>query len=606
MAPRGSSAAGSPAKKTPRKSAARGKWSEEHLLTSDKSLLIDTDLVKLLASSAAWHVLEEDEKRQILDLLPVDTHPDPDPPEDNPNAPIPPLPDSFVRYSNNWRDGIRQFQLDLQNGRYDPEWLRQADEARQQRENGDFDSFKEREYEEFWGQKQKLDKSLPAGESGKVKLATLVDEGVIRIGDVWRFNYVYGKGAERIFIDKEARVTEIKSSKLTFVMPAGQRVFLRAVPIQSASADPPKTESPEKWDSTPAIQSTEPQNTEDGIEEVSRVSSASPPQEEDQDEVQLVEFDQDHLSQSRIEVEMDTGNDQSQDWDDVPRHEERRIAQSEKESVLSSPLSSPCSIPPPYSPLSWHADEVFHQEADSHGQVLAKSPTRAPRECLKLKRPLPQPAEESPTKRTLRTPLKSRLVEVKPGPVSVSKEKHGNGLVNTPKHQSVQVVIPSPRSEIKPENTTDKHNPDRILHSTSTPHQDDKNVQKDHPPLDLETSSAKYTPKHLVPGVESSLNVQSNSDCNSEPKLEAEGQTATAQSPTQPQDSTQVQTDELEEVIVRNIKGPSTLVNAIVATDGRASGRTANAWKEIRCYRNNQDMGSLWDVRLTWYHKNHQ
>ncbi|KAJ5936081.1 hypothetical protein N7454_005379 [Penicillium verhagenii] len=600
MAPRGSSAAGSPAKKTPRKSAARGKWSEEHLLTSDKSLLIDTDLVKLLASSAAWHVLEEDEKRQILDLLPVDTHPNPDPPEDNPNAPIPPLPDSFVRYSNNWRDGIRQFQLDLQNGRYDPEWLRQADEARQQRENGDFDTFKEREYEEFWGQKQKLDKSLPAGESGKVKLATLVDEGVIRIGDVWRFNYVYGKGAERIFIDKEARVTEIKASKLTFVMPAGQRVFLPAVPLQSASADSSKTESPEKWDSTPAIQSTEPQTTEDEIEEASRVSSASPPQDEDQDEVQLVEFEQGHLSQSQNEVEMGTEKDQSQDWEDVPRHEERRIAQSEKESVISSPLSSPCSIPPPYSPLSWHEDEVFHQEANSHGQVLAKSPTRAPREHLKLKRPLPQPAEESPTKRTLRTPLKSRLVAVEPEPAPISKEKPGKGLVDTPKHQSVQVVIPSPRSEIKPENTTDKHNPDRTLHSTSTPRPGDKTVQKDHPPLDVETSSANDIPKDLVLAVESSLIMQLNSDPNSEPKLEAE------ESKTQPPDSTQVQTDELEEVIVRNITGPAALANAIVATDGRASGRTANAWKEIRCYRNNQDMGSLWDVRLTWYHKNHQ
>jgi hypothetical protein len=31
--------------KTPRKAAARGKWSEEQLLTSEKSVLIDLDLV---------------------------------------------------------------------------------------------------------------------------------------------------------------------------------------------------------------------------------------------------------------------------------------------------------------------------------------------------------------------------------------------------------------------------------------------------------------------------------------------------------------------------------------------------------------------------------
>lgn len=139
-------------------------------------------------------------------MLPSDIHPNPDPPADDPTATIPPLPDSFVRYSNNWRDGIRQFQLDLQNGRYDPEWLRQADEARQERENGAFDSFKEREYELFWGQKQKSDMRLITGEAGKIKLGTLVEAGVIRIGDVWRFTYVYGRGADRILIDKEMRV----------------------------------------------------------------------------------------------------------------------------------------------------------------------------------------------------------------------------------------------------------------------------------------------------------------------------------------------------------------------------------------------------------------
>lgn len=119
---------------------------------------------------------------------------------------IPPLPLSFVKYSVNWQDGLRQFQLDLENGRYDPEWLRQAESARLQRENGDFDSFKEREFEQFWGQKQKVDMRLLAGESGRIKLGTLVEDGVFLPGDVWRFTYVFGKGADRMVIDKEARV----------------------------------------------------------------------------------------------------------------------------------------------------------------------------------------------------------------------------------------------------------------------------------------------------------------------------------------------------------------------------------------------------------------
>lgn len=45
MSPPPSSKKASPAKRTPRKPAARGKWSEETLLTSDKSVLIHEDLV---------------------------------------------------------------------------------------------------------------------------------------------------------------------------------------------------------------------------------------------------------------------------------------------------------------------------------------------------------------------------------------------------------------------------------------------------------------------------------------------------------------------------------------------------------------------------------
>lgn len=150
--------------------------------------------------------MEESEKREILALLPADTHPEVDLKNHDPNVLIPPLPESFLRYSNNWREGIRQFQSDLENGRYDPEWLRQAESARRQRLNGEFDDFKEREFEQFWGQKQRMDMKLLAGESARIRLETLVEAGVILLGDVWRFTYVFGKGDERIIVDKEARV----------------------------------------------------------------------------------------------------------------------------------------------------------------------------------------------------------------------------------------------------------------------------------------------------------------------------------------------------------------------------------------------------------------
>lgn len=139
-------------------------------------------------------------------MLPEDVHPNPYPSPDDPDAKIPPLPESFLRYSNNWRDGVRQFQLDLGSGRYDPEWLRQAEEASAQRAAGKFDKFKEREYEEFWGQKQKLDRNLLAGQSSQVKLQTLTEQGVVREGDVWRYSRCVTQGSNKILLEKEVQV----------------------------------------------------------------------------------------------------------------------------------------------------------------------------------------------------------------------------------------------------------------------------------------------------------------------------------------------------------------------------------------------------------------
>lgn len=110
-----------------------------------------------------------------------------------------------MRYDNNWRSGLRQFQSDLEAGHYDPEWLRQATEASNERADGKFDDFKEREFEQFWGQKQKMDKRLLAGESSRVKLKTLIANGVVRVGDVWKYSRLFGK-KEGILIEKEAKV----------------------------------------------------------------------------------------------------------------------------------------------------------------------------------------------------------------------------------------------------------------------------------------------------------------------------------------------------------------------------------------------------------------
>ncbi|KAL4803307.1 Asx homology domain-containing protein [Aspergillus unguis] len=225
-------------KRNPRR-AAKDRYEEEKLMTSDKSQLIDLDLVKLLSLPEAWNCLEEAEKKEILDLLPSDTHPNPNPPPDDPEAKIPPLPEAFLRYSNNWRDGIRHFQLDLQNGRFDPVWIREAEEAMQQRAAGKFDKFKEQEFEEFWGQKQKMDRGLTAGESSRVKLSTLTEHDVVRKGDIWKWSRAFGR-KNNLLIEKEARIIEINGAHLTFIVPAGQRIFLK--PAADPDTKAPVTE----------------------------------------------------------------------------------------------------------------------------------------------------------------------------------------------------------------------------------------------------------------------------------------------------------------------------------------------------------------------------
>ena len=57
-----------------------------------------------------------------------------------------------------------------------------------------------------------------------------------------------------------------------------------------------------------------------------------------------------------------------------------------------------------------------------------------------------------------------------------------------------------------------------------------------------------------------------------------------------------------DEIIVTDIQGLTALSTKIIEVDGRIKEiPNGNAWKEFRSYRNNQDMGSLWEVRQAWF-----
>jgi hypothetical protein len=57
-----------------------------------------------------------------------------------------------------------------------------------------------------------------------------------------------------------------------------------------------------------------------------------------------------------------------------------------------------------------------------------------------------------------------------------------------------------------------------------------------------------------------------------------------------------------KDIFFGGVTGPGMLANKILKVDGRVTQPPhGNSWKEFRCYRRNQDMGSLWEVRQAWF-----
>ena len=63
----------------------------------------------------------------------------------------------------------------------------------EERAAGKFDKYKEDQFEAFWGQKQTLHHEVRAGESAKIKLAELVEAGLIKVGDEMSYKRSFGR-----------------------------------------------------------------------------------------------------------------------------------------------------------------------------------------------------------------------------------------------------------------------------------------------------------------------------------------------------------------------------------------------------------------------------
>ena len=167
------------------------------LTTNENSPLARENLYAELSNPRTYEHLTKDDWEELREELP-------------PNVPVSDdgysIPMNFFKYDADFRRGIREFQEDLSTGRLDPGWQEAAGEAMEERVRGDFDAYKENQFEEFWGQKQKLDWRAVAGESAKLKLDVMIQNGVFQEGDYFSFSRVAGRGKARTLVEKECKV----------------------------------------------------------------------------------------------------------------------------------------------------------------------------------------------------------------------------------------------------------------------------------------------------------------------------------------------------------------------------------------------------------------
>ncbi|QKX57087.1 uncharacterized protein TRUGW13939_04195 [Talaromyces rugulosus] len=520
----------------------RGNWGEDYLMTNPKSALVNADLVKLFSNPKAWECLDEEEKKHLLSLLPTHIHPNPDPDPDNPDAKIPALPDDFLRYDNNWRGALRNFQSDLESGRYKPAWQRQAKQAVQDRAEGKYDDFKEREFEQFWGQKQKINHGLIAGESSKVKLKTLIEHGVVRVGDVWKYSRLVsskrtGKTGQ-VLVEKETKIIAIDGANLSFLVPAGQRTFLSSLTARDPEDSIPLEER------IPSDSNTvhEPQADSGQVENPESNNHAQ----------------QDHpVLDLPVEATRDDGHESSN----------RPIGNVDKDTE-KPPVN--ISLDPP-------KEDVSRPKKAARASNKRKIASVGPRTTRSKAAKIDAHSSPSPGRHTKNKiiPHAEPAPKTEPESTPAPAETYPGLDVSNFLAGAIEVASNSAGSNKSPA-ALSRHEPAESIRRSPSPC----------PPTILEHPQAEtqHQPEQQNPDVASPT----------QPGLE----------PLQAKPEPVSDSPGPLETTLHRIAGPTALTKKIHEIDGRVSNPSnGNAWKEIRCYRDNQDMGSLWEVRQAWYIK---
>lgn len=246
-------------------------------------------------------------------------------------------------------------------------------------------------------------------------------------------------------------------------------------------------------------------------------------------------------------------------------------------------------------------------------QVLIVSPRNNSRLAGEgAKRAVPLPAPEPPAKRKRGRPRKQ---PIQPGPEPEPEAEAQPEAELEPKAEPETESSSQPEPETteateftKPTETeqikTRPYRIETVEKSTRWENADDTTPKSSNEPnAPEEFENKKKEGDH--PDLPSSPLSEPPDDLSLESELEPQFQSQSQPKPKSPLHLTPYGPNE---VIISGIKSPANLVSNLLQIDGRPKegARTANAWKEIRCYRKNQDMGSLFEVRQTWYYKQKQ
>ncbi|KAK4105061.1 hypothetical protein N658DRAFT_395837, partial [Parathielavia hyrcaniae] len=127
-----------------RKSAQERKWEAPFVYTDPKAPLANADLRAILLHPDAWDILTPEEKRDVLAKFPDGSHVlDAGTADARPNT-------VSLRNDDNFRHDCARYCENIELGRHDEEWLRQAWTAHEKQKSGGFDAFLREQFEEEW------------------------------------------------------------------------------------------------------------------------------------------------------------------------------------------------------------------------------------------------------------------------------------------------------------------------------------------------------------------------------------------------------------------------------------------------------------------------